>query len=101
MFEVLIGEVYSSGPARIGETRSAIESTIDVIDLDAGIAAGGAELQKRLQHRGEPMSPRDLLIAATAKATGATIVAADCDFDNDGLRELMDVEYRPFDRSDR
>lgn len=100
LFEVLIGEVSSAGPARVNETRSAIESTIGVIDLDAEIAAGVPELQKHLQNGGEPMSPRDLLIAATAKATGATLIAADRDFDNDGLRELMDVEYRPCSHSD-
>jgi predicted nucleic acid-binding protein len=37
------------------------------------------------------MSPRDLLVAATARSIGDELVVSDADSDTDGLHELVAV----------
>ena len=37
------------------------------------------------------MSPRDLMIAATARSEGKELVVSDADFDTEGLRELLSI----------
>jgi predicted nucleic acid-binding protein len=44
-----------------------------------------------LRANGKEMSVRDLLIAATARSTGAELVVADSDFQTDVLADYMTV----------
>jgi hypothetical protein len=48
-------------------------------------------MQSRSLESGSPLSPRDLMIAATARAEGKELAVSDTDFDTDGLRELLTV----------
>jgi hypothetical protein len=52
-------------------------------------------MQNRLLDFGTPMSPRDLMIAATARSEGEELVVSDADFETGALRELLSV--RTFD----
>ena len=48
-------------------------------------------MQDQLMDDGERMAARDLLIAATARSTGAELIVADSDFETRLLTDLMDV----------
>jgi hypothetical protein len=61
------------------------------LELNEPIALEGARLQAELRAAGEELAARDLLIAATARSTGAELVVADDDFDTSVLRSAMSV----------
>ena len=61
------------------------------IDLSETIAMEAARMQNELRDDGEEMAVRDLLIAATARSTGAELVVADSDFETEHLTDLMTV----------
>jgi tRNA(fMet)-specific endonuclease VapC len=54
-----------------------ILEVIPVLDYDREVAAVHAELLVHARHQGRPRGAHDLLIAATAKAAGRTVVTAD------------------------
>ena len=90
VYEVLAGEVFSSGEPDLVGTRADF-GRVTAIDFSEDIALEAARLQSRLVENGEPMSPRDLFVAATARSVGDELVVSDADFDTDGLRELVAV----------
>lgn len=51
----------------------------------------GARIQEKLRANGEEIAVRDLLIAATARSTGAELVVTDSDFETDVLDSYMTV----------
>jgi hypothetical protein len=61
------------------------------IDFSEEVAFEATRMQSRLLESGAPMSPRDLMIAATARSEGKELVVSDTDFETDGLRELLSV----------
>lgn len=61
------------------------------IDLSETVAMEAARIQNELRRDGDEMSVRDLLIAATARSTGAELVVADTDFQTNLLTDLMTV----------
>lgn len=61
------------------------------IDLSETVALDASRIQNELREAGDEMSARDLLIAATARSTGAELVVADSDFETDVLEDLMSV----------
>jgi len=61
------------------------------VDLKETVAMEAARIQNELRRDGEEMAVRDLLIAATARSTGAELVVADSDFETEQLRDLMTV----------
>ena len=64
---------------------------VQSIDLSETVATEAARIQYELRTDGEEMSVRDLLIAATARSTGAELVVADADFQTDLLTEYLTV----------
>ena len=64
---------------------------VQSIDLSETVAIEAARMQCELRTDGEEMSVRDLLIAATARSTGAELVVADADFQTDMLAEYLTV----------
>ena len=64
---------------------------VQSIGLNEDIAMEGARIQKKLRANGEEMAVRDLLIAATARSTGAELVVTDSDFETDVLEDFMTV----------
>ena len=61
------------------------------VDLSETVAMEAARIQNKLRRDGDEMAVRDLLIAATARSTGAELVVADSDFETEHLRDLMTV----------
>jgi predicted nucleic acid-binding protein len=64
---------------------------VQSIDLSETVALEAARMQTELRRDGDEMAVRDLLIAATARSTGAELVVADSDFDTEYLGDLMTV----------
>jgi predicted nucleic acid-binding protein len=64
---------------------------VQSIDLSEPIALEAARIQNALREQGEEMAVRDLLIAATARSTGAELVVADADFDTEHLEAHVPV----------
>ncbi len=91
LYEVLAGAVFSPGETDLEATRHAI-ARVDIVDFDETIAIEAARLQDRLLERGEPLSPRDLFVAATARTVGEPLLVSDRDFDTAGLAELLSIE---------
>jgi predicted nucleic acid-binding protein len=61
------------------------------IDLSETVAMEAARIQNDLRSDGDEMAVRDLLIAATARSTGAELVVADSDFETEHLQDVMVV----------
>jgi hypothetical protein len=64
---------------------------VQSIDLSETVALEAARIQTELRRDGAEMSVRDLLIAATARSTGAELVVADSDFETHHLQNRMTV----------
>jgi hypothetical protein len=90
IYEVLAGEVFSTGEPDLIEARENF-GRVAAVDFSKEVAFEAARMQSRLLESGTPMSPRDLMIAATARSEGTELVVSDTDFDTDGLRELLTV----------
>jgi tRNA(fMet)-specific endonuclease VapC len=68
----------------------AVISTIPVVDYNLHIAAVHAKLLAAVRRRGRPRGAHDLIIAATARATGRVVVTADAA----AFSDLPDVAVR-------
>jgi len=64
---------------------------VQSVDLSETVAMEAARIQNQLRRDGDEMAVRDILIAATARSTGAELVVADSDFETEHLRDLMTV----------
>ena len=64
---------------------------VQSIDLSETVALEAARIQTELRRNGAEMSVRGLLIAATARSTGAELVVADNDFETHHLQNRMTV----------
>nr|WP_236639660.1 PIN domain-containing protein [Salinigranum halophilum] len=64
---------------------------VTALDFSEEVAFEAARIQNRLFESGKPLSPRDLMIVATARSEGKELVVSDADFDTEGLRELLSV----------
>lgn len=96
IYEVLAGEVFSAGDSDLIEAREHF-GRVAAVDFSEEIAFEAARIQSRLLESGTPMSPRDLMIAATARSEGKELIVSDTDFDTDGLRELLTVrKFGPY-----
>jgi predicted nucleic acid-binding protein len=90
VYEVLAGEVFSEGETNIEDARRTFDR-IRAIDFSEEVAIDAARLQDRLLESGDPLSPRDLFVAATAWSRGDRLVVADADFETEGLADVMTV----------
>lgn len=70
--------------------RSVLES-IPILEYDLGVAMAHAELLVYVRRQGSPRGAHDLIIAATAKAAGRTVVTADAS----AFADLLGVTIRP------
>ena len=64
---------------------------VRAIDLSETVVMEAARIQNELRSDGDEMAVRDLLIAATARSTGAELVVADSDFETEHLTDLLTV----------
>lgn len=77
--------------------RDRVESvfrSVPVIDYDLGVAAVHASLLADVRRTGRPRGAHDLMVAATARRTGRTVVSAD----RSAFTALAGVEVLAYDR---
>ncbi|WP_435196908.1 type II toxin-antitoxin system VapC family toxin [Natronomonas sp. EA1] len=91
VYEVLAGEVFSAGETDLIGARANF-GRVTALDFSEEVAVEAARMQNRLLDAGTPLSPRDLMIAATARTEGKELVVSDADFETDSLRELLSVQ---------
>jgi tRNA(fMet)-specific endonuclease VapC len=78
--EYLAGVLLDADPARQAAQRAFLTDVLavtPVCDYDRTVAEHHAALLAYVQQSGEPRSAHDLLIAATARATGRTVLSTD------------------------
>jgi tRNA(fMet)-specific endonuclease VapC len=77
--ELLVGVALASGRRRTARAVyvDEIMESLPVLAYDRAVAVEHAELLVAVRRRGRSRGAHDLLIAATARATGRTIVTAD------------------------
>lgn len=78
--EYLVGVHRDSDPGRSAAKRdflTKVLSAIPVEDYTVGVAESHAELIASTRSEGKPRGPHDLIVAATAHATGRTILTTD------------------------
>lgn len=92
VYEVLAGEVFSAGPVDIEQARQAF-GQVDAVGFDEATAIEAARLQATLLDSGDPLSPRDLFVTATARSLGEVLLLADRDFDTAGLHRRMSIRH--------
>jgi hypothetical protein len=96
VYEVLAGEVFSADETDLVGARENF-GRVTALDFSEEVALEAARMQKRLLEAGTPLSPRDLMIAATARSEGKELAVSDADFDTEGLRELLSVRrFEPY-----
>ncbi|MGO9753163.1 MAG: PIN domain-containing protein [Solirubrobacteraceae bacterium] len=92
--EYLAGALLDADPARQAAQRAFLTDVLAVTpicDYDRTVAEHHAALLAHVQQGGEPRGAHDLLIAATARATGRTLLSSDS---RARFRELPDVAAR-------
>jgi len=91
--ELRVGALLARGRARAGREAyvDEIVANIPILDYDVAVAEEHAALLARVRNQGRPRGAHDLVIAATAKAFGRTVVTADAS----AFTDLPDVEVRP------
>jgi len=91
LFEYL--REYSDHSVIQTKRRSAESSVDKIVDLDADVAEEAANMDARLSAANTSLDVADLLIAATARANGATLTTRDKnDFDKSPIHELVGVD---------
>jgi tRNA(fMet)-specific endonuclease VapC len=92
--EFLTGVELDSDEDRRAVHRSFLEDVLDVVpvaDYTAQTAAHHAALLAHTRRTGRPRGPHDLIVAATARATGRVLVTTDSKAD---FGDLPDVAVR-------
>lgn len=90
VYEVLQGEVMSRGSSDVIGARQTF-GRVEAVDFNETIAIEAARMQDKLASNGETVPTRDLMIAASARSTGAELVVTDSDFQTDVLADYMTV----------
>lgn len=77
--ELRVGVLLSKGKRQAARQAFVddVLAAIPVLNYDADVAAAHADLLVHVRTRGEPRGAHDLLIAATSRASGRTVVSAD------------------------
>lgn len=91
---LVLYELYRGG-VRAGYDADEVASDFDWLEpmpFTESTAREAAEIYASLMDRGKPINSIDVLVAATARETGGTLVTADSDFDD--VRNLDVVNYR-------
>lgn len=90
VYEVLAGEVLGPGPTDVYQRRQDF-GRVQALDFSETFAIEAARLQQELMEDGVQLAVRDMMIAATARSTGAELIVADSDFEVAGLESYMSV----------
>lgn len=89
VFEVLNGPAGTPGFDPV-EERQAF-SGVQALEFNEQLALEATRLQHEAVSNGDELSPRDAMIAATARSTGDEYVVADGDFEIQPLEGVMNV----------
>ncbi|QSG11710.1 PIN domain containing protein [Halapricum desulfuricans] len=90
VYEVLAGEVLGPGPTDVYQRRQDF-GRVQALDFSETVAIEAAQLQRELMEDGVQLAARDMMIAATARSTGAELVVADSDFEVASLESHVAV----------
>jgi len=90
LFELEVGIAKSSAPKKRQRQLEQLLAVVQVLPFSVREARVAAGIRVRLEAEGFPIGPHDTLIAATAKASGATLVTHN-------VREFERVEGLPID----
>jgi tRNA(fMet)-specific endonuclease VapC len=74
--ELLFGAVRSSRPKELREKIEALVAPYERLPFGGDAVEHYADIRHALEKAGTPISPNDLIIAATARAAGVTLVTA-------------------------
>lgn len=86
--EYLAGVNADGNPSRAATQRALLDEILKYLPVDdytLDVAKHHAELLARTRRDGRPRGPRDLIVAATAKATGRTLLTTDAKAGFDAL----------------
>lgn len=78
--EYLAGTLLDADPGRAAAQRAFLDEVlriVPVLDYDEEVAEHHAELLAHVRRSGEPRGAYDLVIAATARSSGRTLVTTD------------------------
>ena len=92
--ELLVGVELAQGKKR-AERQTFVDdivATVEVLTYDLDVSAAHAELLVAVRRQGLPRGAHDLIIAATAKASGRTVVTADAT----AFEDLPEVSVRTY-----
>ena len=92
--EYLTGVELDDDPARRAGQAAFLDDllgAVPVIDYTTEVARHHAELLAHTRRTGRPRGAHDLIIAASARATGRILLTTDA---KAGFEDLPDVEYR-------
>ena len=89
VFEVLNGPTGSPNFDPIEERQKF--SGVQALEFNEQLSLEASRLQDASIKDGSELSPRDAMIAATARSTGDEYVVADSDFETDPLEDVMEV----------
>lgn len=92
LYEIYQGEVFKSGPTDFDAVDVALEWLV-VVDETREFARAAAELQNTVATDGTPLAARDAFVAGAASALDERLVVADRDFEVDGIREALDIDF--------
>jgi tRNA(fMet)-specific endonuclease VapC len=74
LFELEVGIAKSISPRKRPGQLEQLTSVVQILPFCAAEAQASAAIRSRLENKGTPIGPYDVLIAGTAKACGATLV---------------------------
>lgn len=74
IYELELGIAQSSQPAKRRKQLDALTGVVTILPFDEASAKIAADIETNLRSAGNPIGPRDVLIAATALAHHATLV---------------------------
>lgn len=92
LFEVYQGEVFRSGAADFDAIDAALD-WVTVVDETRDFARTAAEFQNELHREGTALTARDAFISGTAHELNERLAVSDSDFDVDGIRTAIDVDF--------
>ncbi|MCO5316079.1 MAG: type II toxin-antitoxin system VapC family toxin [Solirubrobacterales bacterium] len=97
--EYLAGTLLDPAPGRSAAQRQFLEEMLGVLPVhgyDLNVAEHHAELLAFTRRSGKPRGPHDLIVAATARATGRTLLTTDR---GAGFEQLPEVRSLLVDES--
>ena len=72
--ELYYGANKSAAQDKVMDTLRQFIAPIRIVDFDSRSAASYGDIRSKLESRGRPIGPNDLMIAATVLARGGTLV---------------------------